>query len=114
MQKFIQLFWICFLLIPHLVKAQDPYIFSNDLYSGISGVGISPTQGFLNPNAWDFHLISENVFIQNKYGYISKSSLLGLSKGEIKEADITHGTSPANSKKLWNYYNYDQTGYHFS
>lgn len=114
MQKFIRLFWICFLLIPHLVKAQDPYIFSNDLYSGISAVGISPTQAFLNPNAWDFHLISENVFIQNKYGYISKSSLLGLGKGEVKEADIRQGTINANSKKLWNYYNFDQTGYHFS
>lgn len=114
MQKFSRLSWICFLLFPHLVKAQDPYIFSNDLYSGISAVGISPTQGFLNPNAWDFHLISENVFIQNQYGYISKTSLLALGKGEIKEADINQGITGANTKKVWDYYNYDQTGYHFS
>lgn len=103
-----------FVILTVRLKSQDPYIFSNDPYSGISAVGISPTQPFLNPNQWDLNLISEDVFIQNRYGYISKSSLLGLAGGDVKEADIKHGITGENTKKVWDYYNHDQTGFHFS
>jgi hypothetical protein len=103
----------CFWL-PKFLFAQDPYIFNHDRYSGISTVGISPTQSFLNPNRWDFHLFSNNIFIQNRYGYISKSSLIGLTKGEIRESDIGQNITGENTKKIWDYFNYQQTGYHFS
>jgi len=70
------------------VKSQDPYIFSNDPYTGISTVGLSPTQPFLNPNNWDVQLFSEDLFFQNDYGYLSKTSLLGLIGKETREVDI--------------------------
>src|SRR5690606_1242752 len=94
--------------------AQDPLIFSNDSYSGISAVGISPTQPFLNPNNWDVHLFSENIFFNSDYVYISKTSLLGLANGEIKSADISNGITGENTRKVTDYYNHDVTGFHFS
>jgi len=94
--------------------AQDPLIFSNDSYSGISAVGISPTQPFLNPNNWDVHLFSENIFFNSDYVYISKTSLLGLANGEIKSADISNGITGENTRKVTDYYNRDVTGFHFS
>ena len=103
---------LCFL--PHSLHSQDPYIFSNDRFSGISTIGISPTQSFLNPNQWDVHLFSENIFIQNSYGYISKTSVLGITDGEIREANIGENITGENTKKVWDYYNKDITGYHFS
>lgn len=103
-----------FLFYSVWLTAQDPYIFNHDRFSGISTVGISPTQSFVNPNRWDIHIFSENIFIQNKYGYISKTSLLGLTKGEIRESDIGNNITGENTKKIWDYFNFDQTGYHFS
>lgn len=103
-----------FVILAVRLKSQNPYIFSNDPYSGISNVGISPTQPFLNPNQWDAHLLSENIFFRSQYGYISKSSLLGLLQGDIKESDIGRNITGENTKKVWDYYNHDQTGFHFS
>lgn len=94
--------------------AQDPIIFSNDQYSGISAVGISPTQPFLNPNRWDVHIFSENIFFNSDYIYISKTSLLGLTKGEIESADISNGITGENTAKVSDYYNKNVTGYHLS
>lgn len=96
------------------LRAQEPYIFSNDIFSGISSVGLSPTQSYLNPNWWDVHVISEDVFLQNRYGYISKTSLFGLSKGEIQEVNLSENITGTNTKKVWDFYNYKKTGYHFS
>ncbi len=111
---FYKLFAVGFIIFSSLLKSQDPYIFSNDRFSGISAVGISPTQSFINPNQYDVHLFSENIFIQNQYGYISKSSLLGLTSGEIKEADPSRNITGDNTKKVWDYFNHQVTGYHFS
>lgn len=111
---FHSLFFGCIFLLSQLASAQDPYIFNHDRYSGISTVGISPTQSFLNPNRWDFHLFSNGIFIQNRYGYISKSSLIGLASGEIKESDIGQNITGENTKQIWDYFNYQQTGFHFS
>lgn len=94
--------------------AQDPIIFSNDRYSGISAAPISPTQPFLNPNGWDIHLFSENIFLQNDYVYISKTSLLGLVKGDLRSADIPNGITGENTRKVTDFFNHDVTGYHVS
>lgn len=102
------------LIVPRFLVAQEPYIFSNDKYSGISAVGISPTQPFLNPNGWDVHLFSDDVFFQSDYIYISRTSLLGLLKGDIGEADPSNGITGENTGRITDYYNKDITGYHFS
>jgi hypothetical protein len=108
------IFFGCIFLFAQFSTAQDPYIFNHDRFSGISTVGISPTQSFFNNNRWDLHLFSNGIFIQNRYGYISKSSLIGLTKGEIREANIEQNITGENTKKIWDYFNYEQTGYHFS
>ena len=59
-------------------------------------------------------MFSENIFIQNSYGYISKTSILGITDGEIREANIGENITGENTKKVWDYYNKDITGYHFS
>ena len=64
-------------MISSTIFGQESYLFSNDKYSGINAVIISPTQTFLNPNPWDVNVIAENVFVQNDYGYISQESILG-------------------------------------
>ncbi|MBA5629672.1 hypothetical protein [Moheibacter lacus] len=109
-------FWLTIgmTVISIYIKAQDPYIFSNDPFSGISAVGISPTQSYLNSNRYDVHLFSESAFIQNRYGYISKSSLIGLTSAEIKESDIENNITGENTKQIWDYFNDETTGYHFS
>lgn len=112
-RKSNQLFW-GILLLAQIAIAQDPYIFSNDPYSGISSVGISPTQPFLNPNSWDINIFSENIFFQNDYGYLSKTSLFGLIKGETQEVDLENNITGENTKRVFDYYNKDQFGYHFS
>lgn len=112
--KFKFLAALFFVVISNLGKSQDPVIFSNDPFSGISTVGISPTQSYMNSNNYDVHLFSESAFIQNRYGYISKSSLLGLTSGEIKESDIKNNITGENTKKIWDYFNEETTSYHFS
>lgn len=99
-------------IVSNIIFAQDPIIFSNDPYSGISAAPLSPTQPFLNPNGWDVHIFSENIFFQSDYIYISKTSLLGLTKGSIESADISEGITGENSEKVSDYYNKDVTGYH--
>src|SRR5690606_20205806 len=107
--------WLCVLsILPSITFSQDPYIFSNDKYSGISTVGISPTQPFLNPHGWAVHLFSEAIFAQNRYIYISETSILGLLKGNIDSANPSAGITGENTARVSDYFNYDITGYHFS
>src|SRR5690606_27241954 len=96
-RNFYMLLAMATMSFPIKLLSQDPFIFSNDRFSGISAVGISPTQNFINPNGWALHLFSENIFIQNEYGYISKTSILGLTSGEIKEADIGENITGENT-----------------
>lgn len=109
-----KLYVIGIYIFSNLAFGQDPIIFSNDQYSGISAAGLSPTQPFLNPNGWDVHLFSENIFFNSDYIYISETSLLGLTKGDIKSADISNGITGENSAKISDYYNKDVFGYHLS
>jgi hypothetical protein len=107
--------WCIILFLPSIALSQEPYIFSNDKYSGISVVGISPTQPFLNPNGWDAHLFSEDIFAQNRYIYISETSVLGLLNGDdIDSANPSEGITGENTARVSDYFNYDITGYHFS
>jgi len=110
----LRLLFAGILNVPRLLIAQEPYIFSNDKYSGISAVGISPTQPFLNPNGWDVHIFSEDLFFQSNYIYVSETSLLGLINNETEEADPSNGITGENTARVFDYYNYDQTGYHLS
>lgn len=108
------LIFIGIYMIPNLSFAQDPVIFSNDQFSGISSAPLSPTQPFLNPNGWDVHLFSENIFLNSDYIYISETSLIGLAKEDIESADISNGITGENTAQVSDYYNKDVTGYHFS
>lgn len=101
-------------IVSNLCFGQDPIIFSNDRYSGVSAVGISPTQPFLNPNGWDIHVFSENIFLNSDYVYISKTSLIGLAKGDLKGNDLKNGITGENTKRVTDFFNHDVTGYHVS
>jgi len=105
---------ILLLACPVELQAQQPYIFSNDPFSGISAVGISPTQPFLNPNYWDVHLFSEDIFLQNRYAYVSKSSIFSLLAGKVESADIGNNITGENTAGIFDYFNHQRTGYHFS
>lgn len=109
-----RLYLIGIYIVSNFTFAQDPIIFSNDRYSGISAVGLSPTQPFLNPNGWDVHIFSENIFANSDYIYISETSLIGLAQGGIKSADISNGITGENTAKVSDYFNYDTFGYHIS
>lgn len=105
------------LLFPLMISAQDAVIFSNDKYSGVSGVGFSPTQPFFNPNSWDANIVAANIFVQNDYTYITNQSIIGLLGGaDIRSVSLrdkvlgidNHGSG------LQDYYTKESGGYHFS
>ena len=104
----------CCIQFSYWCQAQESILFSNDQFSGISSVTISPTQTFLNPNPWDINLVAEDVFIQNDYGYISQQSFLGLSNAEIKSASIKKSRTGENTPNVFDFYNKDVGNYHFS
>ena len=104
------------LLIPMLISAQDAVIFSNDKYSGINGVGFSPTQPFFNPNSWDVNIVAANVFVQNNYTYVTNQSIFGLPGATIKSVSLRDKVLGIETKgtDLQDYYSNDTGGYHFS
>ena len=96
------------------VKAQQNLLFSNDIYSGISASSLSPTQTYINPNPWDIQVFSEDTNVYNDYGYVSKQSLLGLTKGNIIAADPKKGITGTNQANVFDYYNKDLANLYFS
>ena len=104
----------CCIQFSFLIQAQESILFSNDQYSGISSVIISPAQAFLNPNPWDINMIAEDVFIQNDYGYISQQSFIGLTNAEIKSASIKKNITGDNSPDVFDFYNKEVGNYHLS
>lgn len=89
------------------MHAQENILFGNDIYSGISQVGLSPTQPHLNPNPWDIHLVSSDVFVQNDYLYISNQSFLGLRNSEIRTVNHKLNRTGINTAGVLDYFNED-------
>lgn len=104
----------CCVQFSNLCLAQESILFSNDQYSGISSVIISPTHTFLNPNPWDINFIAEDLFIQNDYGYISQQSFLGLKNSKIESANIKKNRTGENTPNVFDFYNKEVGNYHFS
>ena len=98
----------------HFINAQENLTFSNDQYSGISSAPVSPTQTFLNPNPWDINFISEDVFLQNDYVYVSDMSFLAFGNTEAKSASNRKNIHGYNTSHVLDYYNGDFGTYHFS
>lgn len=105
---------LCCVQFSYWVQAQESILFSNDQYSGISSVIISPTQSFLNPNPWDINIIADDVFLQNDYSYISQQNFLGLTKEEIKSASIKENITGNNTPNVFDFYNKELGNYHLS
>ncbi|MHA3788793.1 hypothetical protein ACX0HA_11320 [Flavobacterium hauense] len=110
----IKLKVLLLVVFPLAMSAQDAVIFSNDKYSGISSVGFSPTQPYMNPNPWDVNIIAENLFVQNDYTYISNQSILGLASADIKGVTLRDKIMGISGPNLQDYYNKDVGRYHFS
>ena len=104
----------CCFQLGYFCQAQESILFSNDQYSGINSVVISPTQTFLNPNPWDINLISENIFLQTDYGYISQQSYLGLRNSKIQSASIKKNRTGENTPNVFDFYNKEVGNYHLS
>lgn len=102
------------LQISYFCQAQESILFSNDQYSRINSVVISPTQSFLNPNPWDINLLAENLFLQNDYGYVSQNSLVGLYMAEIQSANIKKNRTGENTANVFDFYNKENGNYHLS
>jgi hypothetical protein len=102
------------LVVPLWMSAQDAVTFSNDKYSGISGVGFSPTQPFLNPNSWDVNIIAEDIFVQNDYTYITQQSIIGLIGADINSVSLRDKMMGISGPNLQDYYSKDNGRYHFS
>ncbi len=94
--------------------SQDPILFGNDRYSGISSATLSPTQPFINPSPWDINLVSEDLFLQNDYIYISDQSFFGLMNTKIQSASIKKNRTGENTSSVQDFYNKDLGNYHFS
>lgn len=104
----------CCIQFSYCFQAQESILFSNDKFSGISSVVISPTQPFLNPNPWDVNILAEEVFLQNDYGYISQQSFLGLRNAEIESASIKQNRTGENTPNIFDFYNKEVGNYHLS
>lgn len=107
-------FCLFFILFSALLLAQEPAAFSNDRYSGVSAVGISPTQPYFNENPWDINAVSGGFFIRNDYAYISGQSLLSLSHTEVETADPKNGITGDRLPGILDFYNKNTANYHFS
>jgi len=92
---------ICF----YRITAQNNFTFSNDMYSGINSVVLSPTQSFLNPNPWDVNLVSADLFLQNDYAYISQQNIFGLPSSEIESANPKKNITGENQPNVFDFYN---------
>lgn len=106
--------FLYFALIPIWNFAQDHLIWSNDQYSGINGVLISPTHSYLNPNKFDFNLIGENISIHNDYLYISKQSVLGIINTEIETARPENGFTGDKNPNVLDFFNKEKASYYIS
>ena len=105
----LKIFGFCLLIFCFCkITAQNNLTFSNDNYSGINSAVLSPTQPFLNSNPWDVNLISADLFIQNDYAYISKQSILGLTKSEIKSANPKKNITGENTPNVFDFFNKDK------
>lgn len=107
-----------FALIPFFLTqffyGQENLTFGNDQYSGISSAPVSPTQPFINPNPWDINFISEDVFLQNDYVYVSDMSFLAFRNTEVKSASNRKNIHGYNTSHVLDFYNGDFGTYHFS
>lgn len=103
-----------FLLLPKFFFSQENFSFNDDQFSGINAAILSPTQPFLNPNPWDINIISEDIFLQNDYAYISQQSFLGLQNAKILSRSIRKGRTGENTPNVLDFYNEDFGTYHFS
>lgn len=104
----LKLLCFCLLTICFVeIAGQNNLTFANDIYSGINSASLSPTQPFLNSNPWDINLMSADVFLQNDYAYISKQSLLGLTKSEIQTASPRRNIIGENTAGVLDFYNKD-------
>lgn len=92
---------ICF----YRITAQNNFTFSNDRYSGINSVVLSPTQSFLNPNPWDVNLVSADLFLQNDYAYISQQNIFGLPSSKIESANPKKNITGENQPNVFDFYN---------
>lgn len=93
---------------------QENLSFSNDRFSGINSAVLSPIQPFLNPNPWDINLISEDLFLQNDYVYISDRSFLSLAGSKIQSASRRKNRTGENTSGVLDFYNRNVGNYHFS
>lgn len=100
-----KLLFLCCLNVSFAFFAQNNLTFSNDRFSGINGVVLSPTQSYLNPNPWDINLVSADLFFQNDYAFISKQSLLGLFSTNIKIANHRENVTGENQSNVMDFYN---------
>ncbi len=101
-------------LLAESAFGQENLGFSNDRFSGISAVIISPTQPFLNPNPWDINLIATDIFVQNDYSYISNQSFLGLRTAKIESVNYTTNITGENTANILDFHNRDFGNFHFS
>lgn len=95
-------------------SSQENLTFGNDQFSGISSAPVSPAQPFLNPNPWDINFISEDVFLQNDYTYVSDMNFLAFRNTEVKSVSNRKNIHGYNTSHIQDYYNSDFAKYHFS
>lgn len=88
-----------------LTKAQNNVTFSNDSYSGINSVGLSPSQPYINPNPWDVNLFSGDLFFTNDYAYISQQSLLELGSTPLYMSNARQNITGENQPNIFDFYN---------
>ncbi len=100
--------------LSHFINAQENLTFNNDQYSGINSAPVSPTQPFINPTPWDINIISEDVFLQNNYAYISDMNFLAFRNTEIQTVSNRKNIHGYNTSHVQDFYNGDLGTYHFS
>jgi len=105
---------ILFVFLVKTISAQEPITFANDHFSGISAAPVSPTQPYLNEQNFDINLFAEDVFAENNYLYISRQSILGITKAEIATANPKKGISGETDSDVMDYFNKNTATFHVS
>lgn len=58
-------------------------------YAGIWGAGLNPSQTAFNPNNWEVNLATADLFLENSYAYLRKTSLPNALRNTDKIIAIT-------------------------
>ncbi len=81
--------FIVLFFFPILLFSQEQLGMRLERYSGIYGATLNPANTAFNPNRWEVSLFSADLFLENNYAYLQKTSLPNALRNSDKIVAVT-------------------------